>query len=77
MKFNTWLAATPLGTALKTFVAFALGAALADWATSGVISVAHWQTWVIGALVSSLPAVIDWLNPADTRYGNGSKTPTA
>lgn len=67
----TWLATTPLGSAFKTFIAVILAAAVADFATDGSISLAHWQTWVIGGLVSALPPVINWLNPSDDRYGNG------
>jgi len=65
-----WLAGTPLGTALKTFVAVLLAAVVGDWASSGAISLGNWQTWVIAALASALPVVVNWLNPADGRYGN-------
>lgn len=66
---SKWLASTPLGTALKTFVAVLLAAVVGDWATAGEISLGNWQTWVIAALVSALPVVVNWLNPADVRYG--------
>ena len=66
---SEWLASTPLGTALKTFVAVLLAAVVGDWATAGEISLGNWQTWVIAALVSALPVVVNWLNPADNRYG--------
>ena len=69
---NTWLATTPLGSAFKTFIAVILAAAVADFSTDGTISLSHWQTWVIGGLVSALPPVINWLNPADSRYGSGA-----
>ena len=66
---NAWLAGTPLGTALKTFIAVLLAAVVGDWATAGEISLSNWQTWVIAALVSAVPVVVNWLNPADSRYG--------
>lgn len=67
-----WVTVSPLATAFKTFVAVILSAAVADWATDGVISLGNWQTWVISAAVSALPVVINWLNPMDPRYGKGS-----
>lgn len=74
---GAWLATTPLGSAFKTFLAVIIAAAVADFSTDGNISLAHWQTWVIGGLVSALPPVISWLNPADTRYGLGAGAPVA
>lgn len=76
-KIEQWLAASPLGSFVKVFVAWILGAAVADWATSGSIDFGAWQTWVIGALVSAVPILINWLNPADGRYGRGSEAPPA
>lgn len=73
MKFATWLAASPLGSWAKSFVAFLLAAAVGDWATGGQISLANWQTWVISGLAATIPPVIAWLNPADTRYGKGAE----
>lgn len=64
-----FLAASPLGTALKTFAAVALGAAVADWSGSGAISLGNWQTWVIAGAVSAVPVIVNWLNPEDYRYG--------
>lgn len=72
MKFAEWLAASPLASALKTFVAVVMTMAIADWSTKGGIDFAAWQTWVIAAAVSAVPMIVNWLNPADTRYGNGS-----
>ena len=69
---QNWLASTPLGSAFKSFVAFLLGAAVADWATSGIIAFDHAQTWIIGGFVTVVPTLVAWLNPADTRFGNGS-----
>jgi hypothetical protein len=69
---GNFLANTPLGTALKTFVAVLLSAVIGSWATDGAISFEKWQTWVIAACVSALPVIVNWLNPADNRYGNGA-----
>ena len=70
--FGEWLAASPLGTALKTFVGVVLAAAVADFSSDGAISLANWQTWVVAGLVSAVPTVVNFLNPADSRYGFGS-----
>ncbi len=71
-KVWTWLAATPLGSAFKMFLAILLGAVLLTWTSEGQISWDHWQTWLIGALAIATPIVINWLNPADGRYGRGA-----
>lgn len=68
-----WLAKTPLGSAAKTFIAFVIAAAVADWVSGGDISLANWETWVIGGLASCIPPVISWLNPSDQRWGIGSE----
>ena len=70
---STWLANTPLGGAFKTFLAVLLAAVVGDWATAGEISLGNWQTWVIAALVSAVPVVVNWLNPADGRYGKSNE----
>ena len=67
-----WLASTPLGSAAKTFVAVLIGLAVAAWSSDGAITFDAWQTWIIAALVSAIPPVIAWLNPADARWGIGS-----
>ena len=67
-----WLATSPLASAAKVFVAIVLTLAVADFATDGVIDFSHWQTWVIAGLGSAVPVIVNWLNPADGRYGAGS-----
>ena len=67
-----WLASTALGSAFKTFIAVVIAAAVADASSSGSISLSNWQTWLIAGAVSALPPVINYLNPADSRYGNGA-----
>lgn len=67
-----WLATSPLASAAKVFVAIVLTLAVADWAGDGSIDFANWQTWVIAGLGAAVPVIVNWLNPADGRYGNGS-----
>lgn len=68
-----WLATSPLASALKTFAAVLIAAVVADWVAGGVIDFANWQSWVIAGLASAVPVVVNWLNPADGRYGRGSE----
>ena len=74
--FLTWLASSPLGSALKVFLGFVLSAALLTWTQNGEISFDSWQTWIIGALGISLPIIINVLNPDDPRYGRVKETPS-
>jgi hypothetical protein len=70
-----WLAQSALGSVAKVFLATLLGLALMSWVSSGDISLDEWETWVIAALSSSVPMLINWLNPADARYGK-KETPS-
>lgn len=69
---KAWLATTPLGTAAKAFAAIVLTLALVDWQSRGGIDFTAWQTWVLGGLAAAVPPVVNWLNPADGRYGRGA-----
>lgn len=70
--FSYWVANSPLASILKTFAAVVFAGAVADFASDNTIDFAQWQTWVVAGLVSVVPTVINWLNPADSRYGRGS-----
>jgi len=74
MTFLQWLARSPLASALKVFVSVVLSMAVASWAGAGVLSLEGWQAWVIAAAATALPLIVNWLNPADSRYGRGSST---
>jgi hypothetical protein len=63
-----WLATSPIAAAVKVFIAVVLAMGVADWQAAGTIHFSDWQTWVIAALASTLPVIVNWLNPADTRY---------
>lgn len=65
-KFLAWLAVSPVATALKVGVAASLGYVLANPDILGVPPV------VAVGVVAALPVLINWFNPADDRYGNGS-----
>jgi hypothetical protein len=65
-KFLAWLAASPLATAAKVGVAASLGYILMEPDTLGLPPI------VVVGIVAAIPVLINWLNPADDRYGNGS-----
>jgi hypothetical protein len=69
--FKTWLASTFWGTTLKSFLAVMISVAVADWTTGG-LHFGDLQQWLLAAIVSLAPAVINHLNDKDPRYGRGS-----
>lgn len=69
MNFINRFLNTPLGSAIKIFIAVMLTMIVADWTNHGRIDFESWQTWVIAALASAVPVVVNWLNPLDHRYG--------
>lgn len=61
---------TAVASFLKVFAATILTLFLTDLVDAGSFDVlAKWEGWVIAALASSLPIIINWLNPTDPRYG--------
>jgi hypothetical protein len=70
--FKVWLATTFWGTTLKSFIAVMLAVAVADWSSAGGLHFGDWQQWLLAAIVSLAPGVINHLNSADKRYGRGS-----
>lgn len=71
-KFQKAVAGTPMGTALKSFIAIVVAAGVADFVGAGNISLSNWQTWVISGMASTTPIIVNWLNPEDSRYGKQS-----
>lgn len=72
--FADWFARSPLASALRVFVAVVVTMALAQWTATGTFDFAAWQTWVIAALASAVPAALRWLNPQDVEFGRGAIT---
>lgn len=64
--FEDWLAASPTASFLKIAVAAALGALGSYLATAEV------HPLVVALAAAVIPVVINYLNPADTRYGRNS-----
>ncbi|MFZ2992504.1 MAG: hypothetical protein WA061_02200 [Microgenomates group bacterium] len=71
-KFLVWFADSPIASFLRVALSFVIAAAVADFAKIGSFDVSNWQTWFIGALVSSIPLLLRWLNPMDYAFGKGS-----
>jgi len=65
--------AGPIGSWLRVFAGAVLSAFLLSLTSAASISFVDWQTWVIAGLVSVLPVIVAWLNPADLRFGAGSE----
>lgn len=76
MKFGKWLS-TPVGSWAKVFLAAFIGQLLYAFVHDGIsifdVNIEMLEKALTSAVVAILPVVINALNPADTRYGNGSK----
>lgn len=64
MTFLEWFGTSPLASFARTFAASVLG-----WLILNADSINLHPALVIG-LVSALPVLISWLNPADPRFGS-------
>lgn len=65
-EFEAWLATSPTASFLKIMVAAGLGA-VASW-----VATAQVHPLVVAIAAAVIPVVVNWLNPADPRYGNGT-----
>jgi len=63
MTFMTWFAISPIASFLRTF-----GASVLGWVIINADTLNMHPALIMG-LVSALPALINWLNPNDPRYG--------
>ena len=61
---------------LRVFLAAFITATLVD-ITAGGLDGIDWEAILIAGLVAVLPVVVNWLNPADPRYGRGYVEPGA
>ena len=62
-QLKVWLAYSPIASFLKVF-----GAGVLGWVLLNLESLSIHPAVGIG-LASALPILINWLNPADNRYG--------
>ena len=69
-RFWIWLADSPIASALKFTLAAVLSWVLVNLDTFGL------PTVVGVAAAAFIPFIINWANPADTRFGIGSKFPS-
>lgn len=63
MNVLEWFGTSPIASFLRTFAAGALG-----WVILNADTLNLHPALIIG-LVSALPVLISWLNPADPRFG--------
>lgn len=64
--FEEWLFTSPLASFLKIVLAAGLGA-VGSWVVTAEV-----HPLVVAMCAAVIPVVINWLNPADIRYGKGS-----
>ena len=67
-QFEVWLATSPTASFLKIALAAALGAVGSYLVTAEV------HPLVVALTAAVLPVVLNFLNPADSRYGKGSRS---
>lgn len=65
--FLAWLAESPLATAAKVAIAAVLAYVISSPEALGLSPIAG------VAAAAAFPVLINWLNPEDTRYGNGAR----
>jgi len=65
-KLYKWFAESPLASFLRTFLAIVVSQAVAHFAQIGRFDVSKWESWLIAALVASVPVLLRWFNPADS-----------
>ncbi len=68
-EFLKWFASSPIASALRVALAFALGNMIADFAKVGDFDFTNWKSWLIGALVVAVPMILRWVNPEDKSFG--------
>ena len=66
-QFEAWLASSPTASFLKITLAAALGA------LGSYVATAQVHPLVVALAAAVIPVVINALNPADSRYGKGSR----
>ena len=73
--FWTWFAQSPIASAVRVAVAFFIGQMVAEWARVGDFDFSNYKSWLIGALVVSIPMILRWINPEDKAFGAGKEDP--
>ncbi len=62
---------SPAGSWVKVFLAAVLGFVLTNISNGVDVFSIDWKSLLSAGIASVLPVIINWLNPNDTRYGNG------
>lgn len=64
-RFLEWLAVSPLASAVKVAVAAMLAYFVGNPSSLDL------PPWAMVAITAAVPVIVNWLNPADGRYGRG------
>lgn len=72
----TWLNESPVGSMvfswIKVFIAVVLTMFLADGADIFAVSVDDIRLFIAAAFTATIPMIVNYINPRDSRYGKGS-----
>jgi len=72
MTFSEWFATSPIASWLRTFVAIVIAMFIADGADIFNVTTDDLRAFLAAGFAAALPAIVRWLNPADTEFGRGS-----
>lgn len=64
--FYKWFATSKLGSYLRSFLAIVVAQAIAEFQKLGYFDFSNLESWVIAALVATVPVLLRILNPEDT-----------
>ena len=65
MDFKNWFADSPYASYLRALVAIVIAQAVTQFSVAGHFDFSSWQSWLIAALVATLPTLTRLLNGAD------------
>ncbi len=64
-EFLKWFADSPYASYLRSFFAIVVAQAVGEFAKLGHFDFSNWQSWLIAALVATLPVLSRLLNKKD------------
>jgi hypothetical protein len=70
--FQIWFAKSPIASAFRVALGYALGNMVADFAKVGDFNFTNYKSWLIGALVVFVPLFLRAINPQDKAFGVGA-----
>lgn len=64
-QFNKWFAESKVASYLRSFVAVVVAQAVTEFQRVGYFDFAKFESWIIAALVATLPTFLRTINPQD------------